>query len=153
MQQPRTALAERIAARREGGGGGDAADDPRALVGETRRALLLVPVANGGLWSVRSGGVRWICGFTDETALARFAVRHAPGERPLDYAALRGARILDEIVPTLGEPAGLALDIATEGAAMFFPPVTGIVPDAVAITPKGPSLREVAAHTVTENRP
>ncbi|WMX48196.1 hypothetical protein [Streptomyces roseicoloratus] len=128
MDQPgAAALAERIADRRRGG------DDPRALVGEMRRSVLLVPVADGGLWSVRAGGVRWICGFTDETALARFALRHGPGDRAVDYAALLGARIVDEIVPSLGEPAGLAVDIATEDGAMFFPPVVGIVPDEVAV--------------------
>lgn len=127
MRQPNTELAERIAERRSGG------DDPRALVGEMRRSVLLVPVADGGLWSVRSGGVRWICGFTDENALARFALRHAAGDQPMDYAALLGARIVDEIVPALGEPAGLAVDIATEDGSMFFPPVVGIVADAAAV--------------------
>ncbi|MFF9086597.1 SseB family protein [Streptomyces sp. NPDC014991] len=127
MQQPKTAFAERIAERRRAEG------DPRALVGEMRRSVLLVPVADGGLWSVRSGGVRWICGFTDEAALARFVLHHAPGDQPVDYAALLGARIVDEIVPALGEPAGLAVDIATEEGAMLFPPVAGIVPDAVAV--------------------
>ncbi|MGV9417628.1 hypothetical protein ACWDO6_08815 [Streptomyces sp. NPDC003674] len=127
MEQPRTALAERIAERRRADG------DPRALVGEMRRSVLLVPVAGGGLWSVRAGGVRWVCGVTDETALARFARHHAPGGQPVDHAALLGARIVDEIVPALGEPAGLAVDIATEDGAMFFPPVAGIVPDAVAV--------------------
>ncbi|MFC9915844.1 hypothetical protein [Streptomyces sp. NPDC059862] len=127
MEQPRTALAERIAERRAGVG------DPRALVGEMRRSILLVPTPDGGLWSARSGGVRWICGFTDETALARFALRHGPGDRPMDYAALLGARIMDEVVPSLGEPAGLAVDIASEDGSMFFPPVTGIVPDGVAV--------------------
>ncbi|MDN3292616.1 hypothetical protein QWM81_00865 [Streptomyces ficellus] len=127
MEQPRTALAERIAARRAGVG------DPRALVGEMRRSILLVPTSRGGLWSARSGGVRWICGFTDETALARFALHHGPGDRPVDYAALLGARIVDEIVPSLGEPAGLAVDIASEDGSMFFPPVTGIVPAGVAV--------------------
>lgn len=127
MEQPRTALAERIAERRAGVG------DPRALVGEMRRSILLVPTCDGGLWSARSGGVRWICGFTDETALARFAVRRGPGDRPMDYAALLGARIVDEVVPSLGEPAGLAVDIASEDGSMFFPPVSGIVPDGVAV--------------------
>ncbi|MEU3978858.1 hypothetical protein AB0F77_01915 [Streptomyces sp. NPDC026672] len=127
MQQSNVAFAERIAERRRGG------DDPRALVGEMRRSALLVPVAGGGLWSVRSGGVRWICGFTDEAALARFALHHGPGDRPMDYAVLLGARIVDEIVPSLGEPAGLAVDIATEDGSMFFPPVAGVVPDAVAV--------------------
>ncbi|MFI1953208.1 hypothetical protein ACH437_15390 [Streptomyces xinghaiensis] len=127
MEQTRTALAERIAERRRGVG------DPRALVGEMRRSVLLVPVAGGGLWSARSGGVRWICGFTDEAALARFALRHGSGDRPMDYAALLGARIVDEVVPSLDEPAGLAVDIATEDGSMFFPPVAGIVPDGAAV--------------------
>ncbi|MDL5204298.1 hypothetical protein QQS16_30300 [Streptomyces sp. ALI-76-A] len=127
MEQPRTVLAERIAERRAGIG------DPRALVGEMRRSVLLVPSVDGRLWSARSGGVRWICGFTDEAALARFALRHAPGDRPMDYAALLGARIVDEVVPALGEPAGLAVDIASEDGSMFFPPVTGVVADEVAV--------------------
>ncbi|MFF3576354.1 SseB family protein [Streptomyces mirabilis] len=127
VEQPRMKLVERIAERRRADG------DPRALVGEMRRSVLLVPVADGGLWSVRSGGVRWICGFTGEAALARFVLQHAPGDQPMEYAALLGARIVDEIVPALGEPAGLAVDIATEDGAMFFPPVVGIVPDAVAV--------------------
>ncbi|MEW1868921.1 SseB family protein [Streptomyces caelestis] len=127
MEQARTALAERIAERRAGVG------DPRALVGEMRRSVLLVPAVGGGLWSARSGGVRWVCAFTDEVALARFALLHGPGDRPMDYAALLGARIVDEIVPGLDEPAGLAVDIATEDGAMFFPPVTGVVPDTAAV--------------------
>ncbi|MEV6787789.1 hypothetical protein, partial [Streptomyces sp. NPDC051098] len=117
MEQPRTALAERIAEQRAGVG------DPRALVGEMRRSVLLVPTAEGGLWSARSGGVRWICGFTDEAALARFALHHGSGDRPWEFAALLGARIVDEVVPSLDEPAGLAVDIATEDGSMFFPPV------------------------------
>ncbi|WP_189324861.1 hypothetical protein [Streptomyces flaveus] len=127
MEQTSTALAERIAERRRGVG------DPRALIGEMRRSVLLVPTAGGGLWSARSGGVRWICGFTDEAALARFALHHSYGDQPMDYAALLGARIVDEVVPSLDEPAGLAVDIATEDGSMFFPPVTGIVPDGVAV--------------------
>lgn len=102
VEQAGTVLAERIAERRAGVG------DPRALVGEMRRAVLLVPLAGGGLWSAHSGGVRWICAFTDEAALARFAVQHGPGDQSMEYAALLGARIVDEIEPSLGEPAGLA---------------------------------------------
>ncbi|MEU2247330.1 SseB family protein [Streptomyces sp. NPDC019224] len=127
MERSGAALAERVAERRNGAG------DPRALVGEMRRAVLLVPMAGDRLWSARLGGVRWIHGFTDEAALARFARHHAPGDRPMDYAALLGARIVDEILPALGEPAGLAVDVATEDGAMFFPPVVGIVPEAVAV--------------------
>ncbi|MEV1022415.1 hypothetical protein [Streptomyces sp. NPDC050264] len=127
MEQSRSALAERITERRRGAG------DPRALVGEMRRSVLLVPMSGGGLWSARSGGVRWVCGFTDEAALARFAELRTGRDQPMDYAALLGARIVDEVVPSLGEPAGLAVDIATEDGSMFFPPVVGIVPDQAAV--------------------
>src|SRR5690606_22383092 len=127
VEHARTALAERIAEQRAGVG------DPRALVGEMRRSVLLVPSVDGRLWGAHSGGVRWVCAFTDERALARFAEERGMRERALDYAAWLGARIVDEIVPGLGEPAGLAVDIATEDGSMFFPPVTGIVPDEDAV--------------------
>ncbi|MER5614814.1 hypothetical protein [Streptomyces sp. NPDC002215] len=127
MEGLRTVLAERISGQRAGIG------DPQALVGEMRRTVPLVPLAGTGLWSARFGGVRWVCAFTDETALAHFAVRRAPGDRLTDYVALLGARIVDEILPTLDEPAGLAVDIASEDGAMFFPPVTGIVVDGTAL--------------------
>ncbi|MFF7328568.1 hypothetical protein [Streptomyces sp. NPDC008150] len=120
-------LAERIGERRDGVG------DPRALVGELRRAVLLVPLVGGELWAEWAGGIRWVCAFTGEVALARFALARGEGQVPWDYAALLGARIVDEIVPVLDGPTGIAVDVATEGGAMFFPPVTGIVPDAVAV--------------------
>ena len=127
-----TALAERIAERRDGTG------DPRELVGEFRRSLVLVPVEGGGLWTAELGGVRWICAFTDEAALARFARARDTGDgretgRSWEFAEMRGARLLDEIVPAMGVPAGVAVDIADPDGAMAFPPVRGIVPDAVAV--------------------
>lgn len=152
------ALAERIAERRAGQG------DPRDMVGELRRALLLVPVDSRGLWTAELGGVRWICAFTDEAALARFAraraaqaperteapqAQDAPeGPREPDasepsrpseatpaweFAELRGARLLDEVIPAMGVPAGVAVDIADPDGSMLFPPARGIVPDAVAV--------------------
>ncbi|WP_443059352.1 hypothetical protein [Streptomyces sp. NBC_00435] len=63
-------LTAEIAATRDGSG------DPARLLGEFRRAVLLVPLADGpdgGLMSAASGGIRWIYAFTDEEALARFA--------------------------------------------------------------------------------
>ncbi|MFB7372622.1 hypothetical protein ACFC0D_22555 [Streptomyces sp. NPDC056222] len=146
------ALAERIAERRAGRG------DPRDMVGELRRALLLVPVDSRGLWTAELGGVRWICAFTDEASLARFARArgaHVPEEAavpersdgpersdapegpaagpPWEFAELRGARLLDEIIPAMAVPAGVAVDIADPDGAMLFPPAHGIVPDAVAV--------------------
>ncbi|WP_406279920.1 hypothetical protein OHT93_31760 [Streptomyces sp. NBC_00191] len=134
------ALEERIAERRAGVG------DPRALVGELRRALVLVPYDGGGLWTAELGGVRWICGFTDEAALARFAQGQdaADGRTPgrsWEFAVLRGARLLDEIIPAMGEPAGVAINIADPDGSMLFPPVVGIVPDAVAVDADEPQGR------------
>ncbi|MFD0423361.1 hypothetical protein [Streptomyces parvus] len=127
------ALVERIAERRAGVG------DPRALVGELRRALVLVPFDRGGLWTAEFGGVRWVCGFTDEAALARFAEERAVVEgagvasRNWEYATFRGARLLDEVIPAMGVPAGVAVNVADPDGSMLFPPVVGIVPDAVAV--------------------
>ncbi|GGZ14239.1 hypothetical protein GCM10010387_02910 [Streptomyces inusitatus] len=126
-----TGLAGRIAERRAGAG------DPRELVGELRRSLVLVPVDGGGLWTAEFGGVRWVCGFTDEEALARFAEARGEAGRSWEFAEVRGARLLDEMVPALGVPAGVAVNVADGEGAMLFPPVAGIVPDAVAVDAEG----------------
>ncbi|MFF0196674.1 hypothetical protein ACFYT5_27620 [Streptomyces anulatus] len=138
------ALTDRIAERRAGVG------DPGALVGELRRALVLVPYDRGGLWTAEFGGVRWVCGFTDEAALARFAEERAVVEgaagaasRSWEYAAFRGARLLDEVIPAIGVPAGVAVNVADPDGAMLFPPVVGIVPDAVAVDADVPDTRAV----------
>lgn len=135
------ALVDRIAERRAGVG------DPGALVGELRRALVLVPYDGGGLWTAEFGGVRWVCGFTDEGALARFAeARAAVGgvgaaERAWVYAVFRGARLLDEVIPAMGVPAGVAVNVGDPNGSMLFPPVVGIVPDAVAVDADLPDAR------------
>ncbi|MER7037907.1 hypothetical protein [Streptomyces microflavus] len=133
------ALVDRIAERRAGAG------DPRALVGELRRALVLVPYDRGGLWTAELGGIRWVYGFTDEAALARFAEERAAVEgagaasRSWEYAAFRGARLLDEVIPAMRVPAGVAVNVADPDGSMLFPPVVGIVPDAVAVDADVPS--------------
>ncbi|WP_438828446.1 hypothetical protein [Streptomyces hesseae] len=114
----------------------DEAVHPASLVGEFRRTAVLVPLdRSGGLWSVEMHGIRWICGFTDMAALARFAVARGIAEdeeEEWEYRAVLGARLLDVVVPAIGAPAGVALDIAGERPVMF-PPVRGIVPDDVAL--------------------
>ncbi|MEH6376296.1 SseB family protein [Streptomyces sp. KLMMK] len=126
---------------------------PAALVGRFRRTAVLVPSdrqggqggqdsqggqgGQGGLWSVEYGGIRWICAFTDEAALARFALAQgaAPrvdGRTDWTYRTVLGARLLDVVVPAVGVPAGVALDVGSEHP-MLFPPVVGIVPDAYAV--------------------
>ncbi|RLL70128.1 SseB family protein [Streptomyces sp. Z26] len=121
-------LAERIAAVRAGSG------EPAELVGELRRTAVLVPVVEDGFMSAVFGGVRWVYAFTDEEALARFALaRGAAPDEAWDFVAVLGARLLDVVVPACDGPAGVAVDVADEDASMLFPPVAGIVPDAVAV--------------------
>ncbi|MFC8825145.1 SseB family protein [Streptomyces sp. NPDC057137] len=104
----------------------------RMLLGEFRRAAVLVPLdAEGDLWSADQGGVRWICAFSDEGALGRFARVRGEAGREWVYRTVLGARLLDVMVPLLPGPAGVALDAGGEGGVLF-PPVAGIVPDAVA---------------------
>ncbi|MFE5868064.1 SseB family protein [Streptomyces roseifaciens] len=145
-----TALTDEIRALHAGEGW------PAALVGRFRRTAVLVPSdgqggqggqdgqgghggqgSQGGLWSVEYGGIRWICAFTDETALARFALAQgtaprADGTTDWTYRTVLGARLLDVVVPAVGVPTGVALDVGSEHP-MLFPPVVGIVPDAYAV--------------------
>ncbi|MEU4174140.1 SseB family protein [Streptomyces sp. NPDC026589] len=103
------------------------------LLGEFRRAAVLVPFdAYGSLWTADQNGVRWICAFSDEEALARFAQAQGDGEREWTYRTILGARLLDVMVPMLPGPAGVALDAGSMDGVLF-PPVAGIVPDHVAV--------------------
>ncbi|MFE4261037.1 SseB family protein [Streptomyces sp. NPDC056883] len=125
-------LTAEIAAIRNGAG------DPGRLVGEFRRAALLVPLADGpdgGLMSAVSGGIRWIYAFTDEEALARFAVARGEAEsgREWEFLSVLGARLVDAVVPLADGPAGVVVNVADGDGSMFFPPVAGIVPDGSAV--------------------
>ncbi|MFF6790675.1 SseB family protein [Streptomyces filamentosus] len=103
------------------------------LLGEFRRSAVLVPLdEHESLWTADFNGVRWICAFTDEEALARFAEARGSAHREWRYRAVLGARLLDVMVPMLPGPGGVALDPGSADG-MVFPPVAGIVPDAVAI--------------------
>lgn len=104
------------------------------LLGDFRRSAVLVPLdAGGDLWSADQGGVRWICAFSDEAALGRFAVARGEAGREWTYQTVLGARLLDVLVPLLPGPAGVALDAGSAEGGVLFPPVAGIVPDAVAV--------------------
>ncbi|NUK11202.1 SseB family protein [Streptomyces lunaelactis] len=103
------------------------------LLGEFRRTAVLVPFdAYGSLWTADQNGVRWICAFSDEEALARFAQAQGDSHREWTYRTILGARLLDVMVPMLPMPAGVALDAGSD-EGMLFPPVEGIVPDSVAV--------------------
>ncbi|MFF4230980.1 SseB family protein [Streptomyces sp. NPDC001820] len=103
------------------------------LLGEFRRTAVLVPFdAYGSLWTADQNGVRWICAFSDEEALARFAQAQGDSRREWTYRSILGARLLDVMVPMLPMPAGVALDAGSD-EGMLFPPVEGIVPDSAAV--------------------
>ena len=104
-----------------------------ALLGEFRRTAVLVPDdGQGGLWTAEQGGIRWICAFSDEAALARFAVARGEAAREWPYRTVLGARLLDVLVPLLGVPAGVAHDAGSPDGTVF-PPVAGVVPDTAAV--------------------
>lgn len=103
------------------------------LLGEFRRTAVLVPFdEHDSLWTADHNGVRWICAFSNEEALARFALARGETRREWKYRTVLGARLLDAMVPVLPGPGGVALD-AGSADGMLFPPVKGIVPDAVAV--------------------
>ena len=111
-----------------------------ALLGEFRRTSVLVPLGDGsgpdeerGLLTADLNGIRFILAFSDELALARYAVARGEPAREWTYQTILGARLLDVAVPAAGVPCGVALDCADGEEGMVFPPVRGIVPDEVAV--------------------
>ncbi|MGW2835688.1 SseB family protein [Streptomyces sp. NPDC001286] len=108
--------------------------DPRSVVGEFRRSEVLVPLVDDSVLLVDAGGIRWLFAFTDDAALERFA--RARGEAVPERVPVYGARLLDQVIPRVGGPAGIAVD-AGSPAGMVLPPVRGIVPDEVAVDAAG----------------
>ncbi|MEU0947437.1 SseB family protein [Streptomyces canus] len=112
----------------------EALRERRSLVGEFRRREVLVPVVDGSLLSVEAGGIRWLFAFTDVPALERFV--EVRGEAVPDWVPVYGARLLDQVIPAVDGPVGIAVD-AGSPTGFVLPPVTGIVPDAVALDSEG----------------
>ncbi|MDF4254577.1 MULTISPECIES: SseB family protein [unclassified Streptomyces] len=98
------------------------------FLAEFRAAVVLVPFDdNGGLFSIRLGGIRWIMAFSDEGTLSGFLLmQQLHGER--GYRAVLGARLLDNIAPAVPGPCGVALDAGSEEGSLL-PPVSGVVPE------------------------
>ncbi|AXE27718.1 SseB family protein [Streptomyces globosus] len=100
---------------------------------EFRDGIALVPAdEQGGPWTTQLHGLDWICAFSDEEALYRFAVARGEAGRAWPYRRIKGARLLDEVLPALDFPCGVALNAAGPDGAVF-PPVRGIVPDSAAL--------------------
>ncbi|MEV5507612.1 hypothetical protein [Streptomyces orinoci] len=99
-----------------------------------RATAVLVPYRDDGWLTADFGGVRWILAFSDEAALARYALAREEGHREWTYQTVLGARLLEAAVPAAGVPCGVALD-AADGPqqALLLPPVAGIVPDSYAV--------------------
>ncbi|MGP3636112.1 SseB family protein, partial [Streptomyces sp. 24-1644] len=119
---PREAPRSAAAKTPEGDPASAARHEFAVLLGEFRRTAVLVPLDEAGdLWSAEQNGVRWVCAFSDEETLARFARARGDAEREWEYRAVLGARLLDVMVPMLPGPAGVALDAGSEDG-MLFPP-------------------------------
>ncbi|MFI1204373.1 SseB family protein [Streptomyces sp. NPDC020883] len=107
--------------------------NPAALIGEFRRAVVILPIADDAFLAADLDGIRWLYAFSDEDSVSRFATgRGSDPAAEWQYATVSGARILDVLIPGIEGPAGVALD-AGSAQGMLFPPVSGIVPDRVAV--------------------
>jgi hypothetical protein len=109
----------------------------RVRLGQFRRHRVLVPYGeNGAALTVETQGVRWLLAFTDEAALGRYATARGEADRTWRYRTVWGAAVLDAGVPALTEdglPCGVLVDVADGERGLVLPPVTGIVPEAVAV--------------------
>lgn len=107
---------------------------PAAMLGEFRRRPVLVPLVDGGLMSAEQGGLRWLFAFTGEATFAAFARQRPEAEQQAEWecASVYGARLLDEVIPALDFPCGVAVDAGSEGGVLL-PPVPGIVPASAAL--------------------
>ena len=66
------------------------------LLGEFRRTAVLVPTDEDDAPLVGDfGGIRWIYAFSNESALARFAIARGEGGREWPYQRPLGARLLE----------------------------------------------------------
>ncbi|WP_406085566.1 hypothetical protein [Streptomyces virginiae] len=102
-----------------------------------RSRAVLVPLdERGGLWTAELGGMDWICAFSGLETLARFADARGEAEREWPYRRIVGARLLDEVIPALDFPCGVALDAAGPDGIVL-PPVRGLVPDGAALDGDG----------------
>ncbi|WP_018536582.1 MULTISPECIES: SseB family protein [unclassified Streptomyces] len=120
-------LADEVVAFHEG------RPNPAALIGEFRRTVVILPIADEAFLATDLDGIRWLYAFSDEDSLSRFAAgRGSDPATEWQYATVTGARILDVLIPAVEGPAGVALD-AGSAQGMLFPPVSGIVPDHVAV--------------------
>lgn len=107
--------------------------DRDTMVAALRASVLYVPRAGErSVLTADQGGLRWIYAFTTAEELAAFFTARGEGEQSVRYVTVRGDRLLDEAVPDVSGPSGVALDVAGV-APMLLPAVSGVVRDQHAI--------------------
>lgn len=94
----------------------------QSLTAAIRDAVLLVPVIDDRILITTLHGIDWICAFTDEQQFARHLA--ARGELvDAHYQCVLGSRVFDTLIPSLPEPTGVFVDIASE-MPLGFPPAS-----------------------------
>lgn len=111
--------------------------DGPELIQAFRTAAVLVPVTGDSVLTVDDEhGIRWVLAFTDRLALAQWARLRGEGDREVTYRSVFGWRLLDVVIPALGGPAGVAVDVGSS-LPLLLPPVRGVVPTPVAVDRSG----------------
>ncbi|MBC3843387.1 hypothetical protein GXW82_33720 [Streptacidiphilus sp. 4-A2] len=86
------------------------------------------------MWKlVGPGGVHWLAAFTSPDALKRFVLKWgAVDGQVVEFVTVYCWRLLDEATVKVGGAVGLAVDLGSDQPVLL-PPVTGIVPQEVAV--------------------
>lgn len=115
------------------------------LLATIRRAVLLLPISDADEVFVGDArGLGWVYAFTSVQELARFARARDAGDQSWPYVSMRGAMVLDHVLPGAPRPCGVAIDVA--GAhPMLLPPVVGVVADAAAVSLPADRIRSSRA--------
>ncbi|MFK4098829.1 hypothetical protein ACI2L1_01830 [Streptomyces sp. NPDC019531] len=130
----------------------DGQGDGDRLLAAFRAAALYVPLAeNEPICSAETDGVQWLYAFTSTTEVERFARARAEAGTDPGWASGRirhwtvlGSRLLDIAVPAAvtetRTPTGVAVDVGGI-RPLLMPPLSGIVPDPVAVDLLEPDRR------------
>lgn len=87
--------------------------DPTSLRRALRESVLYLPrVGEDSLLVGEQVGIEWLEAFTSLTELSRFFDARGEADAEVGYLTVRGDRLLDEVLPAMGEAAGLAIDVA-----------------------------------------
>lgn len=85
-------------------------------------------------------GLSWVPVFTDPEGLARFLRARGEGDREARFVTVSGAHVLDVYLPALPGPMGVVVDPLSRSPVVL-PPVSGIVPEEIAVDVTGRRVR------------